>query len=749
MTVNPQIETPPQRAEKGAARRLDAPSSLAALRLQMLAGVLIPLALLMAAGLESWRDIVANAGDRVEWIATTVDEQTQKVVESDRLILDRAGDLLAPAGPDSAVRDPDGLRAALAGMVAGIPQIRTLWLWDAAGQPLAASRHPPAEGWPDIAGHPAYAPLRAGQTELLIPPADGEGDGDRRAFSLARRLSQSDGSLAGVAAVSVSLGYFEDFYRRATEDGPATVVRLINRDGTILASQPMMKGGAKADPACLDTRATWRPSPPDGLRTWSLNGRAALTACRLVANAPLTVTVAMDQAELDARWRRRLGWLVLLTLPVMGVLCATTALAMRRARREHRATGALHAAEARRDHAENTLLRTQRLQALDQITGGIVHDFANLLMTVRSGAEVLRRRPHTEPQREVIDAMLEAISWGERLTHNLRTFSRRPRLHLDRVRLSDMADDIAQLLRPALRGDIQLQTILPAGLWPIRVDRAEFELALLNLAVNARDAMPRGGVLRLAAANVHIDPGSRESERTGGLMGDFIRLTVADTGTGIPPDILDRIFDPFFTTKGDGQSTGLGLAQVHGLARQAGGAAIADSLVSPDPGHPPATGTTITLYLPQAVEEEWPDDGSTDGPPLPADAAASMTGKGRQILMVEDNPAVAKVIRGMLEEMGFRVQAAVTADAAQSLLTERPDISLVLSDIILPGGRNGLELAQAVRALHPGLPILLVSGYGDRVAEAESLGFIIVPKPLDSWHLRQALHRCLSFAGGA
>ncbi|WP_040848941.1 ATP-binding protein, partial [Nitrospirillum viridazoti] len=393
--------------------------------------------------------------------------------------------------------------------------------------------------------------------------------------------------------------------------------------------------------------------------------------------------------------------------------------------------------------AEGALLRTQRLQALDQITGGIIHDFANLLMTVRSGAEVLCRRPHTEPQREVLDAMLQAIAWGERLTHNLRTFSRRPRLHLDLVRLSDMAGDIADLLRPALRGDIRLETALPPSLWPLRVDRTEFDLALLNLAVNARDAMPRGGVLRLAAANVHIDPASHESERTGGLMGDFVRLTVCDTGSGIPPDILDRVFDPFFTTKRDGRSTGLGLAQVHSLARQSGGAALADSLNAAVPNSA-AAGTTITLYLPRAEEDAAAaGTGTVPANGVAANGVPAVAGNGRQILLVEDNPTVAKVMRDMVEALGFRVLAATTADAAQSLLADRPDISLMVSDIVLPGGRNGLELAQTVRHLHPGLPILLVSGYGDRVAEAESLGFAIVPKPLDSTQLRQAMSRCL------
>ncbi|WP_148293984.1 hybrid sensor histidine kinase/response regulator [Azospirillum sp. B4] len=720
------------------------PSTMAALRLQMLAAVLIPLALLVAAGLESRREIMADASDRVERIAAAVDEHTQKVIESDRLVLDRVRDLLAPAwtrsvqgrpdAPPSASVGADGLRAALAGVVADIPQIQNLWLWDATGQPLAASRHHPAAR-PNIADSPAYGPLRAGQTELLIPPADSRVEGDPRVFSLAHRLSRPDGGLAGIATVTMSLGYFDDFYRRVTRDDPATVVMLVSRDGTVMAGRPVVDDGAKTDPACPGARASWRLSP--------LDGRERLTACRLVANAPLAVMVGVDRAQLDALWHRRLGLLALLAVPVMGILCATTALAMRRAGRERLAAQALRAAEARREHAENALLRTQRLQALDQITGGVIHDFANLLMTMRSGAEILRRRPHTEPQREIIDAMLQAISWGERLTHNLRTFSRRPRLHLDLVRLPDMSDHLADLLRPALRGDIRLETALPPGLWPLRIDRTEFELALLNMAVNARDAMPRGGVLRLAAANVHIDPASRESDRTGGLMGAFVRLTVSDTGTGIAADILNRVFDPFFTTKQDGQSTGLGLAQVQGLARQSGGAVVAESLAGPD-GPASPTGTTITLYLPRAEE-----DGTQEDTPATASADVEATGNGRHILMVEDNPAVARVIQGMLEEMGFRVLPAATADAAQSLLMERPDISLVLSDIVLPGGRTGLELAQAVRHLYPGLPILLVSGYGDRVAEAEGLGFIIVAKPLDSQHLRLALHRCLTPSGTA
>ncbi|TWB12918.1 two-component system NtrC family sensor kinase [Nitrospirillum amazonense] len=760
MTVNSDIGSDIGAPRVAEAEPPRAPSTIAALRLQILAAVLIPLAPLAAAGLESRRDIVTQAGDRVERIAAAVDEHAQKVIESDRLILDRVRDL-DPAHLDLArPRDTDQVGAALAGMVAGIPQIQALWLWDAQGRPLAASRHTPTASRPDITDSPAYGQLRAGQTEMLIPPSDslsaGSGtSGDQRVFSLARRLSHPDGSLAGIAAVSMSLAYFDDFYRRVTQDDPATTVMLVNREGMIMAGRPVATDGARVDPACPGARATWRAAAPDGTPDASPpdasaanEGRQRLAACRLIANAPLTVMVGVDRTQLDRQWHRRLGRLALLALPVMGALCATTLLAMRRARRERLAAQALRAAETRRERAEGALLRTQRLQALDQITGGIIHDFANLLMTVRSGAEVLCRRPHTEPQREVLDAMLQAIAWGERLTHNLRTFSRRPRLHLDLVRLSDMAGDIADLLRPALRGDIRLETALPPSLWPLRVDRTELDLALLNMAVNARDAMPRGGVLRLAAANVHIDPASHESERTGGLMGDFVRLTVCDTGSGIPADILDRVFDPFFTTKQDGKSTGLGLAQVHGLARQSGGAALADSL-NPAIPNSAAAGTTITLYLPRTDEDASAAGTGTmpaNGVPangVPANGVPTVAGNGRQILLVEDNPTVAKVMRDMVEALGFRVLAATTADAAQSLLADRPDISLMVSDIVLPGGRNGLELAQAVRHLYSGLPILLVSGYGDRVAEAESLGFAIVPKPLDSTQLRQAMSRCL------
>ncbi|MDE1145225.1 MAG: response regulator [Azospirillaceae bacterium] len=736
MTANPDFDLTGVPSARMAGDRRDrrpnhavlARRTLAALRLQMAAAVLIPAVLLIAAALESRQDILATAADRVERIAAAVDEHAQKVIESDRLILDRVRDLLAGGWTRGGAIDEAAVHATLAGMVTGIPQIQTLWVWDAQGRPVVSSRFYPMAGRPGISDRHFYDPLRAGQMELVTPPFEGRISG-QRVFNLARRLSRPDGGLAGIAAVSMYPAYFDEFYRRVTQDDPDTAVLLIDRAGTVIAGRPMVAEGTRVDPACAGPHAGWRPSP--------LDGRERLTACRLVANAPLAVLVGVDRAQLDGQWHRRLALLTLLALPTMGALCAATALSMRRAQRERQAAQALAAAETRRENAESALLRTQRLQALDQITGGIVHDFANLLMSVRSGAEILRRRPHTEPQREIIDAMLQSICWGERLTHNLRTFVRRPRLHLDLLRLADRAVDITDLLHPALRGDIQLVIDLPADVWPLRVDRTEFDLALLNIAVNARDAMPRGGLLRVVAANVHIPAGGPESDRTGGLIGDFVRLSATDTGGGIPPEILDQVFDPFFTTKQGGQSTGLGLAQVQGFARQAGGAAMVDStdaaLVDAS-----SAGTTLTLYLPRAEEEAGSDGLSTDDGPVPLD------GSGRHILMVEDNPDVAKVVRHMLEEAGFHVLAAVTADTAQSLLLERPDICLVLSDIVLPGGRNGLELAQDVRRLSPGLPILLVSGYGDRLAEAESQGYTILPKPLDDRRLRLAIRRCLA-----
>jgi PAS domain S-box-containing protein len=368
--------------------------------------------------------------------------------------------------------------------------------------------------------------------------------------------------------------------------------------------------------------------------------------------------------------------------------------------------------------AHDQLAQSQKMEALGKLTGGVAHDFNNLLMVVAGQAQLLRRKVGDDPRAQrALDAIEASARRGEDLTRHLLTFSRRQRLTPTATSLHDRASGLRELISASLPAHIDLDIRLPETLWTVTVDPSEFELAVLNLAVNARDAMPNGGRLSLTAENRTCDGSGPES-----LAGDFVALTVADTGSGIAPDILPKIFDPFFTTKEVDKGTGLGLSQVFGFARQSGGLVSVDT----DLG----VGTRFTLYLPRADGAAQPRLEDDEGP-------APLAGSAR-ILLVEDNPDVSDVAARMLEELGHEVTVTGSGVAGLKALAEAERIDLVFSDIVMAGEIDGLAMARRIRAAHPDCPILLATGYSEA---AERIGdeFPILRKPYRLPELNRAL----------
>jgi CheY-like chemotaxis protein len=321
----------------------------------------------------------------------------------------------------------------------------------------------------------------------------------------------------------------------------------------------------------------------------------------------------------------------------------------------------------------------------------------------------------------------QAISRGESLTRQLLSFSRRQALRPQVLDLSVRAPDLIELLRPSLRGDIQVVVNVADDVWPVEVDPGELELALLNLAVNARDAMPRGGLLTLGIRNERLCGAGADR-----LCGDFVRLSVTDSGIGIPPEILHKVFEPFFTTKEVGKGTGLGLSQVHGFATQAGGMAIVEST--------PGAGTTVSLLLPRSKAPLLPSELET-AMQLPD----RMTGK---ILLAEDNDDVAEVTARMLESLGCEVVRAATASEASEYLENGGRADLVITDIVMPGGDNGIDFARSVRKRYRDLPVLLTTGYSAAAREATQDAFPILSKPYQISTLQRFIRHAMNRTQG-
>jgi PAS domain S-box-containing protein len=364
------------------------------------------------------------------------------------------------------------------------------------------------------------------------------------------------------------------------------------------------------------------------------------------------------------------------------------------------------------ERMQKQLAESQKLDALGQLTGGVAHDFNNLLMVIGGSAQVLKKYAGDEKSQRAVEAIESAARRGAALTSQLLTFARRQNVNPQTIRLSERIDAVREVLKTGVGGTVQLTTDVKDEVWPIKVDISELETALVNLTINARDAMPDGGVIRISADNVTLDDEANQ--------GDFVVIRVSDTGTGIPPDIVQKVFDPFFTTKPVGKGTGLGLSQVHGFAHQAGGLIDLCSELG--------NGTTVTISLPRDTTGIVSD--KSPGP--------ASSGSGT-ILLVEDNPDVATACTGLLEQLGYAVRWVSNAEEALAEI-DGDGIDLVFSDIVMPGKMDGLTLAQTIRGKYPRIPILLATGYSDALRRT-SLGFQILRKPYEIHELSQALSK--------
>lgn len=457
--------------------------------------------------------------------------------------------------------------------------------------------------------------------------------------------------------------------------------------------------------------AAWRRTVTDCLRNASLLERPV---------HPMTLTSAV-QAALRARLRQ---------FELRDLLEARERAAQHLEKIVAERTSALAAANnelraqmEERAHVEAALRQAQKIEAIGQLTGGVAHDFNNLLQVISGGLSILDRQSDPARRARLMDGMKQAAQRGAGLTRQLLAFSRRQELKPKPVDIARQIGGMRELLDRSLRGDVHVEFAFTDGLWPIEVDPGELELVVLNLAVNARDAMPNGGTITVRAENA---PGLSD----GDLQGDFVRLSLADTGMGMSPDVKERVFEPFFTTKGIGRGSGLGLAQVHGFAKQSGGMVQIDSEID--------KGTTITLLLPRSSGAPKSDEHHLADLHTEREAQAS----AGYVLLVEDDDEVAELVSEMLDHLGYHVTRASSAVAALGALANGRRVDLVFSDIMMPGEMNGVDLAREVRRRRNGLPVLLTSGYAEAARpSAEAEGVKILPKPYRIDDLAAALQQ--------
>jgi signal transduction histidine kinase/CheY-like chemotaxis protein len=541
---------------------------------------------------------------------------------------------------------------------------------------------------------------------------------------------------------------FVDILRRQ-EARKGVVLAIIDREGTVIARWPDSSkyAGQKAAPSL---QAHLKNSAETAFETTTFDGVQVLTAISRVEPSGWTVAIGTPHAEyLSPLWRSvalivagtavalaiGLGlarWVTRqITSPIAALvtyadstqggdalpdstgLRETDALAaaIRRyvAAREkaERELVALNrtleqriaAAVAERNDAQARLAEAQKMEAVGQLTGGIAHDFNNLLTAIIGSLGLMRKETGDNARLQTLSAIaLQSAQRGALLVSQLLAFGRRQTLRPQSVALDRVLEDIRRQMSPPAGGEVRLETRLAPDLWPCQVDRAQLESAILNLVFNAYDAMPHGGTLTIAATNQLVS--AAEARRLDIAPGDYVRLTVADTGIGMTSETLARAFEPFFTTKGVGKGTGLGLSQVYGLAKQSMGTATIESRAG--------AGTTVALLLPRAAAVSAPA-------PASASPFVARPVPRKRILVVEGHDEVRALAQSLLEDLGHETMVAPGAEAAVAMLRSDAPIDLLFCDVMLGGPVDGFKLAEYAREIRPGLKILLTSGYPDLV----------------------------------
>ncbi|MCE6951288.1 PAS domain S-box protein [Cereibacter sphaeroides] len=383
-----------------------------------------------------------------------------------------------------------------------------------------------------------------------------------------------------------------------------------------------------------------------------------------------------------------------------------------------------------RNETARALHQAQKIEAIGQLTGGVAHDFNNLLAVIVGNVELLMLKGDMKPHAAIIDEILKAADLGASLTSQLLAFARRSPLAPRPIQVNGLISGLSHMLERSLGATVELCLSLDPDAWMVEVDPDQFQTAIINLAINARDAMPNGGRLFIETRNFTFD--DFNAAELGLTLGHCVAVSITDTGCGMPLEIREKVFEPFFTTKPVGHGTGLGLSMVYGFTKQSGGEVTIYSEVG--------KGTTVTLFLSRHQSDPALDE--------PKEAPMAMEeGERETVLVVEDNDQMRKLTRDRLQILGYSVLEASNGPEALQLLDRNPEIALVFSDLVMPGGMSGYDLAQHVRDHHPGKAVLLTSGYAEELvdsAKLSSLRLKLLRKPYRQAQLAEAFREAIN-----
>jgi signal transduction histidine kinase len=569
--------------------------AIATLRLLLIGSILVPLLVGCLAAYFSYRENYRRAALALSEVVNTAEENTTKILDTHLLVAARIDDLLAGLTDDQIAARESELHQQIARQIAGLPQVAAAWVVGKNGRELVSARVYPVNRDLDQSVRADFQTLRDTNAVSFISALRArslEGGDYRPYFTISRRLQGPDSDFRGIVVVAVSGVYFGSFYSSllgAPDDYSAS---LLKDDGTVLATYPAAADSAKPpqpDPRLVQALAGRQPA---GLIESGspLEGTGELVAYRRLADYPVYVAIAQSGTAIRADWLGSMVGYVAVGVPATICLILLSLLALRRTRLEQTALATARDETARRAALEARLHHAQKLEAVGQLTAGIAHDFNNLLTIISGNISQAQASITNQNARQFrrLEAALSGCERAAALTKRVLGFARRDDAAPQAV---DANDVIASTLELPWRAGAAILTELrlQSDLWPVFLDTDQFGNALLNLAVNAQDAMSGGGKLTIQSANCRVDP--EAAEKVGCPPGDYVGIFVSDTGHGMPAEIRNKAFDAFFTTKAPGKGTGLGLSQVHGFCARLGGGCMIES----DPGR----GTTVRLYLPR------------------------------------------------------------------------------------------------------------------------------------------------------
>ncbi len=672
------------------------------LRLLIVASLVLPVTIFSIASWISYNAHFAEARDRLERTLDTIHEHAAKVFETFE-ISERYMEQLFNGVSDADVRAHEREYSnSIRTLIKNLPQLRDLWLIANDGRPLVSGTIYPMPSDLQLADRDYFRVHKEGDVDTFISEVVDARAASTSFFAITRKRRTPDGRFDGIYLVSIAPEYFTKYYSELPPSD-VDVAELVRGDGAILARYASTGPGATRFPSDSPLMTAIHAHPGQGIFTGVafFEQKERIYAYSKLPNDNVYVVAGIDTSTVRSDWIRDMSAHLLFGIPATLMMFTLALLTLRRTRRESLAYAQLREETARRQSTELALLQAQKMEAVGRLTGGIAHDFNNLLTAIIGNVELaLRRNDSTDGRLErSLSSIRQASLRAATLVQRLLSFSRQHPQEVKTVDINRLVQDMSELLHRTIGETITVETVLASGLWKAAIDPNQLENAIINLAVNARDAMPASGRLTIETSNAYLDESYVMRAASEIKAGQFVMIAVSDTGSGMNSDTREKAFEPFFTTKPTGAGSGLGLSMVYGFVRQSNGHIQIYSEVG--------EGTSIKMYFPRLLNEKafpaW-DEIEAPLPPKPSS-------HNERILLVEDDEDVNRFVAETLGEIGYRVDRAHNAAAALAILEKTPDIALLLTDVVLPGGMNGRQLADEVKKIRPDLPVLFATGY--------------------------------------